>query len=252
MRDIEHLHLQICEECNHAGPDHDIYLEELRTFMPHLHEAWLNPYKNQLRSLSLSFLDGWGPLPGYFDGMHLQFPRMERLTLGNFMVAHNNALDWVLAQKSLKYLKLHKCRIVSHLRLDAAVLGDWDVRTHDWEALDAGEWDYPEDDKVFYYSGAWHQFFDRINEELPHLEDFEFISDVPERHIRGDWDNSTKLSAARYICFDEGLLPSRWIDPESFERQPDRHSETQDKDWVALENLRRTLERRRGSAGKKT
>lgn len=74
--------------------------------MSYLHEHWLAPFSKQLKSLSISFPDCWGPLPGYFDGEGLVFSQLEQLTLGRYCLVHSDSLDWVLAQKSLKSLRL--------------------------------------------------------------------------------------------------------------------------------------------------
>ncbi|KAK7224333.1 hypothetical protein V2G26_012336 [Clonostachys chloroleuca] len=43
-KDIDELHLDIKEEHNSHGPDHDIYLPELVEFTPYLQEHWLAPF----------------------------------------------------------------------------------------------------------------------------------------------------------------------------------------------------------------
>lgn len=255
MRDVEHLHLHIMEEWNEIGPDQDISREERRSFMPFLHEHWLAPPAPRLKSLTISFRDCWGPLPGYFDGHSLHFPKLENLMLGRYCLAHGDSMDWVLRQKSLKSLRLHNCMIASHLSVDSDSMLEWQVKTHDWLRLPSGAFEFePDIDEVYHYPGTWEDVFRGIGNELPNLTDFRFHIYCPrsrDEDVPFDRPDrlTTSLSPLRYVVFDQGLLPTQWIDVDNEEGNMDfgdyggrntslnRHLETMQGDGAALDEL---------------
>lgn len=213
-KDLDQLHLEVAEEYNEGGPDHDIYCIELVQFEPYMQRHWLSPLADQLTSLTLNFGECWGTIPGTFNGHGLVFPQLKTLTLGSYAISHHDHLDWVVAQSSLKSLRLDWCFIVSFIRTEATKLVEWNVPTHDWERLPHGAFGFDfSDDAVYRFPGTWESMFDKIRTGLPNLVDFQF-------HINRSgpvsFDNPrplpTKLSQGRYIVFDIGLCPSRWIE----------------------------------------
>ena len=106
MKDVDRLHVLVAEEYTEGGPDGDIYCIERQQYEPYLQGSLLPPLASQLVNLTLAFNEGWGIMPGYFDGRGLVFPRLKTLTLRNFMIGYHNHLDWVLAQKTLTTLRL--------------------------------------------------------------------------------------------------------------------------------------------------
>ncbi|VUC32959.1 unnamed protein product [Clonostachys rosea] len=215
-KDIDELHLDIKEERNPDSPHDDIYLLELPVFTWYLQEHWLAPLSGQLTTLSLYFSEFWGTMPGMFHGHGLDFPRLETLNLGQLAISHHDHLDWVLRQKTLKTLRFERCVICPYIRSEEELIEEWRIPTNDWEQLPRGAFGFDgDDDAIYYFSGTWESVFDSIRTNLPQLVDFQFhwpswspvMFDV-QRHM------GTELSASRYIVFDIGLLPSRWIEAE--------------------------------------
>jgi hypothetical protein len=166
----------------------------MQTFPAYLCSHWLEPISANLKALSLSHrTDKWGPFPGYFDPSGIPFPKLEVLTLGDYMLAHDNDFDWVLAIKSLRKLILKRCKIVSFLRIDHQNMIAWKVQTHDWNSIPGAGWC-----AFFTYAGNWSQCLDRIAGELPNLVEFRC------------GNMGAKVSPERYIWYDNGTLPTHW------------------------------------------
>ncbi|OIW23059.1 hypothetical protein CONLIGDRAFT_637982 [Coniochaeta ligniaria NRRL 30616] len=213
MKHVNELHLLIAHEFNEHGPDHDLDRLERQTYEPHLQRELLPPLAHQLRSLTLTFRECWGVIPGYFDGDGLVFPNLRTLTLGEFVIGHHNQFDWVLAQKSLETLRLDRCCIVSYLRVcDDDQWDRWHVPAHDWYEYPKGSFGFDDNGRTFGFSGTWETVYDRVREGLPELREFCSV------HHR--WSNTfdrrenmgASMSALRYITFDSGLCPSPWIE----------------------------------------
>ena len=213
---LDELHLQVTHEYNEHGPDHDIYCIELVEFEPYMHEHWLLPLASQLTTLTLSFRECWGVMPGVFDGHGLVFPRLKTLNLGYYTIAHHNQFDWVLAQTSLKHLRLDRCFIASHLRTEKDKVREWQIPTGDWEKLPSGAFGfYFESDAVYRFSGTWKTIFDNVRTRLPNLMDFRFhIHEWKSIGFLKPQELHAKLSPLRYITFDIGLCPTRWIEAQ--------------------------------------
>ncbi|KAK7417659.1 hypothetical protein QQX98_004480 [Neonectria punicea] len=214
-KDLRQLHLHVTQEYNERGPDYDIYFAELVQFEPYMHKHWLSPLADQLTSLSLYFDECWGTMPGTFNGHGLVFPQLKTLNLGSYAISHDDHMDWVLAQTSLQSLRLDRCFIVSHIRTEADKVVEWNISTADWEKLPMGAFAFTRStDAVYHYPGTWESVFDKIRTRLPNLVDFQFHI-AKWRGAVGFDDPSplpTELSPRRYIVFDIGLCPSRWIE----------------------------------------
>jgi hypothetical protein len=175
-----------------------------------------------LKALSIySRSDNWGPFPGYFDPSGISFPKLETLALGYYTLAHDDDLNWALAIKSLRKLILHNCMIASWIRIESENMAQWQVRTHDWTRMsDAGESAWYED---FAYGGKWSQHLDRIAEDLPSLVDFRFgYGDSyfePSYKVTHRDCCPAEIFHQRYICFDNGTLPTHWPKPRYNEGQ---------------------------------
>lgn len=214
-KDIIRLHISVAEEFNEHGPDGDLEFVERRTFEPYLGRHWIAPMADHLRELTLYFNERWGTAPGYFNLRGTDFPQLEALHLGNFVISHHDHLDWVFAQKTLTSLCLNSCYIATHLRFCQGQETTWEVQTHDWKELPHGSYGFiMERDVAFTFDGAWETFFDRIRTELTGLTDFRFD------HVERDWDHGLqapvgcKLGCTRYIVLDTGLAPSPWIEAD--------------------------------------
>ncbi|RSL54014.1 hypothetical protein CEP54_010106 [Fusarium duplospermum] len=212
MKDVNELHLSIATEYNEHGPDGDVYKDERQTFEPFLQTEILAPIAQNLTALTLKFDQEWGTAPGQFDGRNLLFPKLESLTLENFIVGHEHHMDWVYAQKRLKSLHLKDVRIVSHLLVDEENMKKWDLRTDDWKSWPHGAFGYEGyNERVFTVSDTWKIIFDSIRTKLPNLVDFRLY----DHTIGHDSDAFNKgVSLQRYIAFVEWMLPSPWIEAQ--------------------------------------
>ncbi|KAK7190915.1 hypothetical protein DPSP01_009124 [Paraphaeosphaeria sporulosa] len=218
MSQLEELHISMTQEFNEHGPDHDYTKIELQTFPAYLCSDWLAPISTHLKALSVYHqTDNWGPFPGYFDPSGISFPKLETLALGYYTLAHDNDIDWILAIKSLRKLILQKCMIASWIKIDANNLATWKPRTRDWTKMPdqyGGSWC-----EGFVYDGKWSQNLDRIASDLPNLVDFRFDT------ISGWGDEATygveyrdrcgiRISPQRYVSFDNGILPTHWVEAD--------------------------------------
>jgi hypothetical protein len=216
MADLDELHISFTHEFNEHGPDHDYTKIELQTFPAYFCSQWLEPISANLKALSIySEGENWGPFPGYFDPSGISFPKLETLALGYYTLAHDNDLDWVLAIKSLRKLILHNCMIASWIRIESANMVKWKVRTHDWTELSERSGRRWSED--FAYAGKWSQHFDRIAQELPNLVDLRFgygeSYDEPIYGVTHRDSCPVEIHGKRYICFDNGILPTHWPEP---------------------------------------
>lgn len=252
MSQLEELHIQITQECNEAGPDHDYDRVELQTFPAYLVSDWLKPVSGNLKALSIySKSDNWGPFPGYFRPSGLSFPKLETLSLGYYTLAHDDDLSWLFDIKSLKRLVLHNCMVLTRARFEPEKVEEWKLRTEGWGAMP----EEPEDGDVgwpgYAYHGKWSEFFARIAEGLPNLVEFHFDKPNPRdqydrygvkhRNIPG-----ARVYPQRYITFDNGILPTHWPETEedgvmngSWTKDPfpNFHEERREEDQRALDEL---------------
>ncbi|RSL67591.1 hypothetical protein CEP53_002947 [Fusarium sp. AF-6] len=212
MKDVNELHLSIATEYNEHGPDRDVYKKERQTFEPFLQTEILAPIAQNLTTLTLKFDQEWGTAPGKFDGRNLLFPKLESLTLENFIIGHHDHMDWVYAQKTLKSLHLKDLRIVSHLLVEEESIDKWDLQTGDWKTWAYGAFGYEsENAKVFTFSDTWEIVFDSIRTSLPNLVDFRLY----DHSIDNDLESFNKgVSRQRYMAFIEWMLPSPWIEAQ--------------------------------------
>ncbi|KAE8334064.1 hypothetical protein BDV39DRAFT_212062 [Aspergillus sergii] len=253
-KDIDALHLMVADEYDEAGPDWDTYRIERQVFEPYLHHQWLAPLSDRLVCLTLSFQVGWGTIPGYFDGSGLRFPRLQTLNLGNFVIGHYNQLDWVLAQSSLRSLRLDRCSIVSHITTHRSNIEEWHVRTHDWYEYPLGSFDIDGSNVIYGFSGTWEIIFDSIRTGLRHLTDFCYHYDDDPVFPVPPGVLSVSLSKRRYTTFDDfwhdadeasGGLDfgdSEWGYPDK--RYVNRSKETEIGDGRALNALLQEISQR--------
>ncbi|KAK5988305.1 hypothetical protein PT974_12454 [Cladobotryum mycophilum] len=216
---VRQLNLMIQEEQNEFGSDQDLYRIERQTFEPFLQRTLLPNFTHQLTSLKLYFKDCWGVAPGYFDGSGLDFIHLKTLTLGGFVIAHDDQFDWVLSQKALGYLRLDHCYIASHLCFCDNNAKIWKTPTHDWTRQPVGTFGYKEDtDTVYTYSGRWEAVYDNIRTRLLNLKEFcvhnsefhDLLFNEPELM------ENNGISPYRYIVLENDLSPTPWIQLDRF------------------------------------
>lgn len=223
--------------------------------MPILTHDWLIPVSSHLRSLSLSFRERWGSLPGRFDSENLDFPALRRLNLGRYCLAFNDSLDWVLNQITLECLDLIDCQIAAYMRLRPSDIEKWNIDTTDWTLFSKNEEEKPvvEAHALYHYPGTWANYFENIRNRLPRLTEFVFgnLQRLEEiQHVQ-----SHTLSEKRYVFLDTEGSPFQWIDVDSlgnmrnvFDNEPpkpNRHRQTIEADEEALAVLMEQLENRR-------
>ncbi|PSN60082.1 hypothetical protein BS50DRAFT_640494 [Corynespora cassiicola Philippines] len=246
MGQLEELHVTMTHEYNEHGPDHDYTRIELQTFPRYFCSHWLEPISANLKALSIYHEhENWGPFPGRFNPSYISFPKLETLALGYYTIAHDDDLDWILAIKSLKKLVLANCMVASWIRIDTSNMEQWQPETHDWVEM-------PEEDEEtwsqkFQYKGEWNQHLDRIAEGLPNLVDFGFDTGYSSKCGMAKRDScGVRISPRRYICFDNGILPTHWPEADGQgnlhswldEGFPiNMHAETLEKDQKSLDKL---------------
>lgn len=217
MGDLHELHIQIIQEHQEHGPDHDYTRVELQTFPAYLVSDWLEPISGNLRALSIySRNSNWGPFPGHFRPDGLSFPKLETLALGYYTLAHDDDLNWVLGIKPLKKLMLHCCMVASRMRFDPENLEKWKPRKDGWVAVpekhDDNDW------TQYAYGGQWSEFFGRIADGLPGLVDFRFDEGSPfchpQYHVKNRDLCGARIFPERYVVFDNGILPTHWPEAE--------------------------------------
>ncbi|KAK3322738.1 hypothetical protein B0H66DRAFT_555127 [Apodospora peruviana] len=266
MQQLDELHIGMIQEYNEHGPDHDYKCLELQTFPGHLVAKWLKPVAANLKALSLySRNENWGCFPGYFDPSGISFPKLETLSLGYYTLTYDDQLDWILAQKSLTKLVMHRCMIAPLMRIDKENVREWKPSKQGWEELSSrrGGDDWCNE---FRYRGTWSQFFDKIADGLPNLKEFCFeypksegSYDFELRQIwsgkgygveNRDFCGGAEAFAKRYVVFNNGILPTHWpeakddgeitdyFDPDDGEDQTANfHKEFLEEDQRSLERL---------------
>ncbi|PSR97256.1 hypothetical protein BD289DRAFT_492945 [Coniella lustricola] len=178
--------------------------EQLRTFPHHLCTYWLKPIAHQLKSLVLCGTPQvWGPFPGseYFDLSGVSFPKLEALSIERFLLAHNDALDWVIAQKTLREIFIADCYIVTRILISTDDMVRWEPKTHDWVRLPQAE--QISDEHAFEYEGKWSDVFSKLADGLPNLEAFVYYELQPDQ-IYTEFPQ-------RYMIYDNRNGSDPWI-----------------------------------------
>ncbi|KAF1847457.1 uncharacterized protein K460DRAFT_363529 [Cucurbitaria berberidis CBS 394.84] len=210
---VTQLHLRITTESEEASPASDIDFPALHEgFGRDLPNIWLRPLTNQLTHLTLYGNDYWGLWPFVDLRKVPPFPCLKSLSLGNFTIAHDWQIDWILAHAStLQELLLDDCPIIVALSFeqDAAhtIFPDLpplkDVSPH------------ITNDPESYFKIVdlrWHHVLDRFCAHLPKLQHFAIGSGDwnTERAFEERYELITKSSGLDYLVFDYGTGPSSW------------------------------------------
>ena len=217
------LHLQITtEEPYFAFCDAACH----RGFSIDLPELWLRPVLPHLTHLTLySYTCMWGIYP-FVDFRELgTFPCLKSLSLGNWTIAHDWQIDWILSHGStLKVLLLDDCSIIPALRM--AKRKEDNMASLNFPSL------VPEGPDIWgdffmVVNLRWHQVLDRFRQNLLHLEQFALRCTDGSRP-NGCWSDedfdhrytlTNSLRASRYHFYDSdclahgfGFVP-QWVDP---------------------------------------
>jgi hypothetical protein len=217
------LHLQITTE----DPPHvSRYTACHRGFGVDLPELWLRPVLPHLTHLTLySYTRMWGLYP-FVDFREIgTFPCLESLSFGNWTIAHDWQIDWIISHAStLKELLFHDCPIIPALRMAQRKENNMaSLNFPDLKAEGADVWG----DYFTLVTLRWHQLFDRFRSDLSHLDHFALrctdTSGPNDCWSADDFDYrynlTNSLRNTRYYFFDSdcnvsgtGCVP-QWIDP---------------------------------------
>jgi hypothetical protein len=223
---LKELHLQIATESCDASPENIIQMEGChRMFNSDLLDRWLKPVQHQLARLTIYGTEClWGIYP-LCDLRDVHFPRLKSLSLGNFTIAHDWQIDWILSHgPTLEELILDDCPIITTLKFDE------DMAKLNWPDLKPfrsgkdswyGSCDYWKDVDL-----RWHHVFPRFQSGLPHLRRFAIG--------RGNWLEQTmfeeryemmpSLVPERYYMFDGGIGPSQWVGNDPYAYDHGKHT----------------------------
>lgn len=207
-RRLTGLHLQITTEVM-AQKDLDFGALH-QGFTIDLPKLWLEPVVLHLTHLTLySYTCKWGLYP-FVDFREIgTFPCLESLSLGNWTIAHDWQVDWILSHGStINQLLLEDCTISP-----ALAMADNDNMTHvNFPGLQ------PEgDDYCPYFAQVairWHHVFDQFRSYLHQLERFamrcsgylEWTDDSFDRR----YNLSNNLRINRYHFFHRACTP-HWL-----------------------------------------
>lgn len=261
---ITNLHLQIAIE---EREQHELDCAAIHQgFTVDLPELWLNPTAPHLTHLTLyCYATMWGLYP-FVDFRQVQtFPCLESLSFGNWTIAHDWQIDWIVSHRAtLKQLLLDDCPIVVALRM----AGDDDMKKLNFPDLQP----VPGDDWAPYFTLIplrWHEVLERFRSDLYHLKHFAMYGtsrnyDWSEDTFEHRYNLENALRANRYHTFNRGSASpwSDWEDPrpeahnmyhEFFSGSPDRpnpnhrrvkYPECFEEDLEALEKLMKVVRRR--------
>lgn len=216
------LHLQIVTEVMEQS-DLD-FAAVHRGFTVDLPKLWLKPVLPHLTHLTLySYTCMWGLYP-FVDFRQIgTFPCLESLSLGNWTIAHDWQVDWIVSHAcSLKQLFLEDCTIIPALKMAS----DDNMVSLNFPGLQAEGDGYCPYFKLV--PMRWHQVFDLFRSSLLHLEHFAvYYSDFAEwadDAFDTRYQLNSKLRRGKYHFFDRASVPP-WLDhPYRVQKnQPNRY-----------------------------
>lgn len=222
------LHLQITTE---YLEQHSLEFAAIhRGFTIDLPELWLKPVLPHLTHLTLySYTCMWGLYP-FVDFREVgTFPCLQSLSFGNWTIAHDWQIDWILSHgPTLKQLLLDDCFIIAALRMadddDMAKLNFPDLK------IDNAGGNYHK-----LISLRWHQVLDLFRISLTHLEHFALRSsefadnpwDVDNFDRRYKLVNESNFDNDSYYVYNCGIVPC-WLDLPGVVK----NSRQDQKDWI--------------------
>ncbi|KAJ6779619.1 hypothetical protein PWT90_05633 [Aphanocladium album] len=248
---LEELHVDVVSESDHAAPEYTLALPAVVKFWPAFTDTWLRPAAPTLTALTLYSDNYFGALPYWLgtgagggsgggsssssssssgkpdEAPPVEFPKLQRLALGNYAIAYESQLDGWLASAAvfprLERLTLDDCPVLSHLlvytnlpkHLPPVDRSRLDVFKP--AAAAVGPPDGAQEGSVMLTSRLrWDAVFDRLREGLPTLKQFFFISG-PWRDGNAFAERDTNVSvfvARRYLGWHEGIGPSQFTEPD--------------------------------------
>ena len=230
------LHLQINTEDHVYASD---YAASHRGFSVDLPELWLMPVLPHLTRLTLySYTCMWGLYP-FVDFRKIgTFPCLESLSFGNWTIAHDWQIDWILSHGStLKELLFHDCPIIPALRM--AKRKEDNMASLNFPLLEAEGPDVW-GDYFTLVTLRWHQVFDRFRSDLSHLEHFALrctdTSGLNDCWSPDDFDHrytlTNSLRNTSYHFFDgQCIVPGRGSVPQWVDPSPEKRAHKFDRVW---------------------
>lgn len=222
---VNKLHLSIATETDDDCPEdsinkrgcHEFFNEDLLTH-------WLGPVQSHLTHLSLFATEcPWGFWP-LCDLRKTHLPRLRSLSLGNWIIAHDWQIDWIISHAAtLQELVLIDCPILSVAKMnDREALAHWPDIEPIYTNTRFNTRIYLQEIKL-----RWHDVFARLH-ELTKLTKFGvFLSQegdevdiFEERYKLGEefmcrWNrhctSRDEWNLDRYCMFDMGLGPTQWV-----------------------------------------
>ncbi|UPX21238.1 uncharacterized protein EKO05_0011431 [Ascochyta rabiei] len=183
-----------------------------RGFTTDLPELWLKPALSHLTHLTLySYTCMWGLFP-FVDFRNIgTFPSLPYLSLGNFAIAHDWQVDWILSHgPTLKQLLLDDCPIITALKMEVDMVKVAFPKLHSLPESMRPDWNGCYFKEI---SLRWHDVFDRFRSGLPHLQHFAACGS--EHWTNDAFDHRYELTnrsvGNRYYVFDCGSVPP-WRD----------------------------------------
>jgi len=243
---IQRLAVLIVTELDDTSPEHSILLPALHAGFRRLPEA-LGRAGDQLTHLTLFADAPWGVWP-FADVRRLRFPRLASLALGNWTVAHDWQVEWVLSHGA---------------SLEELVLDDVAIAHALWmcpEMAAANNWGHAEETppgaEIFrQYATRWSDVLPLFGERLARLKHFAMGHGVWRRGrmFEERYKLPARIEASRYITYYDGGAPCQWggvaeegdehVDENGVVIKMDIPGEEQDRrDAEALDALLRKIE----------
>ncbi|KAL6914948.1 hypothetical protein FSST1_012708 [Fusarium sambucinum] len=196
LKGIQRLHIELLDENQKAPTDFRTWYKS--SFEHTLEHTILVPAMNQLVELTLSSHFDWGSLPSQFRGKDLVFPNLKTLRLSHFVIGHNDQFDWILNQKTLTCLRLHRCAIITHLYFSDNMMyawEAWEVDTSDWERRNTQRDEHHPLAGIHTYTFdlRWKTLFNNIREGLPKLIKFGLILPLSKEGLLDDVDAAATI-----------------------------------------------------------
>ncbi|KAF5596758.1 uncharacterized protein FSUBG_8713 [Fusarium subglutinans] len=190
---------------------------EKSEFASYLSSTLLPSVSEHLVELTIAGLC-WGSIPAEFNGQGLSFPCLESLTLEQYIILRQDQFDWILEQRTLINLNLYSCKIVTHCLVQQPDFEDWDVNLDGWKKLpdvstnmDEANYSHmshphlePLEPGWYMNDLRWSDMFDRIRQNLPLLENFNFRCSSWQNYFEGLPLPHNDDLHNRYYTFDNG------------------------------------------------
>jgi hypothetical protein len=210
---LTRLHLQIATEYDDASPEESITKPALHTgFGRDLPNIWLKPTTSQLTHLTLYGTECyWGIYP-FVDFRNIPtFTRLKSLCLGNFTIAHDWQVDWIVSHNAtLEELIMDDCLILPALRMKTT------MTKANFPDLAPSKLNHGIFRITVYWKEVplrWHMVLDRFRTSLPKLRHFAMGHGnwSEYRAFEERYELLSEVAKGRYAFFDWGIGPSQWI-----------------------------------------